>query len=113
MTEKMLPSGVSEKAEAARGSEAQETPPEELVDISDVIVRLIRDEAAGIAMKLNDEPVRDLIDLTNRLQAIVRVRSDVPVIVEPDSLVPIGDAVAAYDAARSAGAVRVFLTTEK
>ena len=113
LTEKMLPSGVSEPSESARGAPNNESVPQELSDVSDVIVRLLSANGHAVEMQINEEPIESIAELTNRLQAIIRVRSDVPIIVEPDAKVPIGKAVAAYDAARTAGAVRVYLTTEK
>ena len=58
---------------------------------------------------MNGEPIANLERLSNRMKAILRVRADVPIVIDPDDDVPAGEAIRIYDIARANGSVSVFL----
>jgi biopolymer transport protein ExbD len=115
MIEKMLPSGVSERVQRSQAG-SQPTTPDPTADFGDLVVRVQESDASDagaseVVIFLNDDPIADLDGLKSRLQAIIAIRKDVPVIVDPADTVRIGKAIAVYDVARSSGALRVFFTT--
>jgi biopolymer transport protein ExbD len=48
----------------------------------------------------------------NRLAALIKIRQDVPVIIDPDHQLPIERVIDIYDQVRSVGFTSLFLTTE-
>ncbi len=111
--EKALPSAVAAAPDAKQqGSGKTNDPPSVLTDLSDVIVRIQRPKnATSLSMEysINGEPVGSLEILSNRLNGILRVRSDVPIVIDPSDDVPAGEAIRVYDLARANGSVAVFL----
>ncbi len=111
--EKALPSAVAAAPDAKQqGSGKTNDTPSVLTDLSDVIVRIQRPKnAASLSMEysINGEPVGSLEILSNRLNGILRVRSDVPIVIDPSDDVPAGEAIRVYDLARANGSVAVFL----
>ncbi len=111
--EKALPSAVAAAPDAKQqGSGKTNDPPSVLTDLSDVIVRIQKPKnATSLSMEysINGEPVGSLEILSNRLNGILRVRSDVPIVIDPSDDVPAGEAIRVYDLARANGSVAVFL----
>ncbi|HAN98910.1 MAG TPA: biopolymer transporter ExbD [Planctomycetaceae bacterium] len=85
-------------------------PPEK--DFDEIVIRLVS-EGESIAWRLNEVPMVDRAEVTERLKAIAAIRRDAPVIVHPDPLVPLGAALDAFDAARLAGFDAVQFAVEE
>ena len=111
--EKALPSAVAAAPDTKQqGSGKTDDPPNALTDLSDVVVRIQRLKNAtsfSIAYSINGEPIESLEILSNRMNAILRVRADVPIVIDPSDDVSAGDAIRVYDLARANGSVAVFL----
>jgi biopolymer transport protein ExbD len=58
---------------------------------------------------MNGEPIESLKTLTQRIGGILKIRSDVPIVIHPDNNVPAGEAIRVYDMARANGSAAVFL----
>ena len=99
IVEQILPSELSSQL----GSEPVEidTPPPEK-DFDDVVLRIgWNGEVPN--WKINDEPVESKAALRERLGLIAGIKTDAPVILHPDQIVPLGFVIEAYDVARLAG----------
>ncbi|HUP77098.1 MAG TPA: biopolymer transporter ExbD [Pirellula sp.] len=112
--EKTLPSAVASAPNLIQqGNTPEQVPPKHLTDLSDVIVRIQRVKNVGannsVEYSMNGEPIADLERLSNRMKAILSVRADVPIVIDPDDDVPAGEAIRIYDTARANGSVAVFL----
>jgi biopolymer transport protein ExbD len=106
-----LPGSISETSLAA-GDETEPLPPELIEDINDCVTRISKlRESQDFTFHFNGDLVSDRSELIQRLQAIVRVKPDIPIIVHPDNDIPIGVAVDIYDQARAAGGLRVYFAT--
>jgi hypothetical protein len=57
----------------------------------------------------NGIPTDSLESLKGQVQAILSVRPDVPIIVDPEDSVSAGDALRIYDIAKRYGALSVFM----
>ncbi len=108
--EQFLPSGISDQGILATGQAENLPPPETVTDVSDCIIK-IRTKP-GDDQSYTYEFNGALIDgpqvIFQRLRAIISVRADVPIIVDPDDKVSIASAVEIYDTARAAGGLRVY-----
>ena len=89
-------------------SETEVSP--ELLDLEQVVVRLVNDNGQ-LSWLVNDEPLSDLQQVETRLSQVAAIRNDLPVIVDPDPIVSIGDVIDVYDAATVAGFENVQFTT--
>lgn len=110
VVEKLLPSSSSlsqPKATEGGANQAEEV----LDDLNDVIIKIER-QPTGLRYFLSGQPLRDPEEIVTRVQAIVQIRADIPIIIQPGKQVTIGEAVDAYDRARQAGAMRVFFATQ-
>ncbi|GAB5404510.1 MAG: hypothetical protein Aurels2KO_27410 [Aureliella sp.] len=110
MVEYLLPSGVSKSAEQAAGG-AEESLAEPTDDaIDQIIVKLaLREGLCGV--ELNGSRLPEFDVLLTRLKAIGKIKSDVPVIIDPNGDVGAESAIKAYDFARQAGFLRVYFAT--
>jgi biopolymer transport protein ExbD len=100
--EQVLPTSVSLPA---AGSESEPIDPE-LADLEEVVVRVSL-EAGRAAWQVNERVVGDLASLRALLAQLVGIRSDLPVIVDVDGPVPMGDVIDVYDLCRLVGFDRV------
>ena len=112
--EKSLTSAVAAAPDAVRqGNQPDDKPPPGLTDLSDVIVEIRRSNnkpsGESVEYKMNGEPIESLKTLTRRIGGILKIRSDVPIVIHPDNNVPAGEAIRVYDMARANGSVAVFL----
>lgn len=112
--EKMLPSGLSAAPNPEQSGSVSN--PEQVVpatDFSDVILEIKLpsgpSDTESVRYILNEEPIGSYQMLTARVAAILKVRLDVPIVIDPEDKVPSGEAIRVYDMARSNGAVAVFL----
>lgn len=78
-------------------------PPE---DLERILVE-VRATDEGTAWRVNDQPCATRVELQELLAAIASVDRELPVVVDCDDAVPLGDAIAVYDLARSLGLVKV------
>jgi biopolymer transport protein ExbD len=109
IVEQLLPGGISDQGVVA-GASDQPPPPDETRDIDDCIVRIAKSAlpSTPFEYRFNDNLVADRASLVQQIRNIVRVKSDIPIIVHPDDDVPIGAAVDIYDQARASGGLRVY-----
>ena len=112
VVEKALPSAISEKDNSTSGGTESDPIPDPLADQNDIVIRLEM-RADEVVFLLNETEIANLEDLTTRLSRIVSIRSDVPIVVDPNPDVPIGYAIAAFDTARGVGSLSVYLTASQ
>lgn len=82
-----------------------ETPPP-VADFDQVVVRVSWNDGAP-AWEVNQVRAPSLAAVRETLQRIATIKADVPVVLHPDSTVPFGYVIDAYDVARLAGCSRV------
>ena len=112
--EKTLPSAVAAAPDSnQQGNSLEKDLSKALTDLSDVVVRIQRSKnetaANSVEYSLNGEPIASLEMLSNRMKVILRVRADVPIVIDPEDDVPAGEAIRVYDIARANGSAAVFL----
>ncbi|MFM8402590.1 MAG: biopolymer transporter ExbD [Pirellula sp.] len=106
--EKLLPSSVSAKSDTTLG-ESQDTPPSPpQEDIHDCVIKL-KNQGDQIEYQWNGLVVASLQEIQERLAAILKVRADIPIIVDPEDTILAGDALRVYDTAKRAGATAVYM----
>ncbi|MFM8264381.1 MAG: biopolymer transporter ExbD [Pirellula sp.] len=106
--EKLLPSSVSAKSDTTLG-ESQDTPPSPpQEDIHDCVIKL-KNQGDQIEYQWNGLVVASLQEIQERLAAILKVRADIPIIVDPEDTIMAGDALRVYDTAKRAGATAVYM----
>ena len=110
IAEKRLPGTV---ALPPAGKEAQPEPeavsPEE--DFEPVVIRISWNGRPQ--WRVQETPVDDVDALTRRLATIFEIRPESVLVIHPDSNVPLGHVLAAYDAARRAGFRTVRFATPR
>ena len=102
VAEQLLPSGVAEET-VAGGNTTEAT---EQVDFENIIVRISWDNAAPV-WSINEREVGDWSEVTRTLAAVAKVKSEVPVVVDPDAEVPLGHVIDIYDLSRRLGCDQV------
>ena len=106
VVEYLLPSKVS----AQSGTAAEAEIPPELLDLEQVVVRLIAN-GSSVQWMMNDEILAGLSDVEARLHQVAAIRNDIPVIVDPEKKIRLGDVINVYDAAMRAGFHSIQFTT--
>jgi biopolymer transport protein ExbD len=106
--EKLLPSAVSSSSDSTLGESQSQppTPPQE--DIHDCVIK-IKANGDRIEYQWNGLAVESLERIDDRLKAILKVRADVPIIVDPEDTIRAGDALEVYDLAKRAGATALYM----
>ena len=94
IVEKLLPSHLS--IASGNGQEIEVQP--ELLDLEQIIIRLSRNGATTV-WQMNDEPLGNLDLVQQRLSQLAEIRLDLPVIIDPDEDVSLGDVIRIYDIA--------------
>jgi biopolymer transport protein ExbD len=79
-----------------------------LSDVDDVVVRMEYRGENPAGLWLDQQPIESLDALENHLQRVVEIGLDVPVVVDPDPQVRLGETIQVYDLARRVGVSRVF-----
>ncbi|HEX5105029.1 MAG TPA: biopolymer transporter ExbD, partial [Pirellulaceae bacterium] len=79
-------------------------------DFDQVVVRIVWTES-GPSWLVNDAPVASLAELRGALIAIARIKSDAPVILDPDQIVPLGDVIDVFDLSRLVGFEKIQFAT--
>lgn len=102
VAEQMLPSGVA-KETVAGGNTSEAT---EQADFENIIVRISWENAAPV-WSINERDIRDWSEVTSTIAAVARVKSEVPVVVDPDPDVPLGHVIDVYDLSRQIGCEQV------
>ncbi len=108
LPEKLLPSGVSQ---ITNPTGKIDKPPEISDDRTNQIIIKASNVGGLTTWALNNVRPLTLAQLRSRLDGLSKLQRDVPVIIDPEGPVPIGDVVSAYDAAREFGLTRVHLAT--
>lgn len=110
--EQILPSGTVDSAEKPNaGGSASPSEPQQ-TEVDEIVIRLELAANSSYDIFLNDQKLTTLEDLMNRLAALIKIRQDVPVIIDPDHQLPIERVIGIYDQVRSVGFTSLFLTTE-
>ena len=111
VAELILPSSLVSQSQ---GQDVQAVDPE-LEDLERVVVRLQILNAVqpgpNLAWYVNDIPVQSLEAVRERLRLVAGINDALPVLVDPDQLVPLGDVINVYDAAKLAGFQNVQFAT--
>lgn len=103
-----LPSAIAQPP-GGSAEVRSETPPPEVFD--EIVIRLSRRDAQTI-IDLNGQILSDVAELQSRLEEILALGVQPPVIVDPADEVTMNVAVTVYDAARIAGADRVLFAAQ-
>ncbi len=106
-----LPGGLASPAAEPLVGGAQLDPTLErelLSDVDDVVVRMEYRGENPAGLWLDQQPIESLDALENHLQRVVEIGLDVPVVVDPDPQVRLGETIQVYDLARRVGVSRVF-----
>ncbi len=98
-----LPSALAAPPQGTTSSITMESPP----PFDEVVVRIVFSDA-GVVFRLNQRSMTDLASLRGEFEKIAAIGATPAVIVDPDPPVTMEDAIAVYDAARSAGFDRVL-----
>jgi len=113
--EQLLPSGISQaRKPIIRTGNENVLPPEVVREFDDCVIRIVASVPTTVeyGFLLNGTKVPDLITLKGRIKAILEIRRDVPIIVDPDATVSMDTAITVYDMARSLGGVQVFFAVK-
>jgi biopolymer transport protein ExbD len=108
IVELSLPSELSAQ-QSGSGPASPDVPPPE-ADFDRIVVRVFATES-GPAWQVNDSPVTSFAELRTTLAAIARIKRDAPVVLEPDSAVPLGDVIDVFDLSRLVGLEKIQLAT--
>ncbi|MBI1248684.1 hypothetical protein GC197_12690 [bacterium] len=95
IVEYTLPSSVSEPKSV--GTEAEKQL--EIEDFEQVVVR-ITENAGELTYRINDNRTQSLSEVRGILATLASVRTDVPLIIDPDDPVPVGRVIDVYDMSR-------------
>mgnify|MGYP002622296535 CR=1 FL=1 len=80
---------------------------EEIEEFDEIVIQLNQVEGQLI-IYMNDEMVSSIDSLTEKLQSVLSLGIQPPVIIDPSDTVTVGNAVKVYDVARQAGSDRVL-----
>jgi biopolymer transport protein ExbD len=106
--EKQLPSASAMPPQQSKQGVSQEPVLPEANDFNDIIIK-IGNRNGTLEYKLQDAVVADIAQLESRLVAILKIRNDVPIIIDPENSVASGEAIRVYDMIRNNGSLSVFL----
>ncbi|GAA4431574.1 biopolymer transporter ExbD [Bremerella cremea] len=95
IVEYALPSSVSQPQ--AVGTEAEKEL--EVEDFDQIVVR-ITENGGKYTYVVNDNRSQSVAEVREVLAALASIRSDVPLIIDPDDLVPVGRVIDVYDVSR-------------
>lgn len=99
MVEHVLPSHLTETAGSAAAATREPPPPP---DFDPVVVRIVwLGNRSG--WMVGGQALRQFPQVRERLTALAAIKRDLPVIIDPEANVPLGDVIDIYDAARLAG----------
>lgn len=75
--------------------------PEQLLE--EVVVKALDDNEGGVAWRIDDRPYATLAEVRRVLSALAAIRSNVPVVLDVEGTVSLGDVIDLYDLCRVAG----------
>jgi len=112
--EKALPSTIAAAPDSQQqGGVVQQETPQSFSDLSDIVIRILNSRNAltpsQVEYSINGESIASFDLVTNRLVRILKVRSDIPLIIDPEDNVAVGEAIRVYDLAKANGSVAVHL----
>jgi biopolymer transport protein ExbD len=88
-----------------------DVPIEPPQDLERIVVEVLATDG-GVGWRVNDQPCSDRVELEELLAAIASVDRSLPVVVDCQDAVPLAEAIAVYDLARSLGLVKVQFAAE-
>ncbi|MBU6175491.1 MAG: biopolymer transporter ExbD, partial [Planctomycetes bacterium] len=94
--------------ETAKSGSASQSSAAEPTDLSDLVIKISQREGK-LRYFLQNEDIDSLEQIASRLNSILKVRNDVPIIIDPEDSVPAGEAIRVYDLVRANGSISVFL----
>lgn len=81
-------------------------------DFQRVVLRLSNDRST-VAWTLNGTTLRSSDELKTHLVALMQIRTDLPLLIDPDDEIPMGVLIDAYDRAHEVGWTNVQFTTRQ
>lgn len=81
-------------------------------DFEKVIVRLTVKDGRVLRL-LNQHPLASQQELRDRLKQVMRIRADLPLLVDPDEDVPLGSVIEVYDLACLTGWTNIQFTARR
>ncbi len=100
--EHILPSNMS----AQTGSAPSELDPLPEQDFDNIVIR-IGWNGNQPTWKVRDQPVASLDEVETMMRSIAEIKIDAPIILHPDSIVPLGYVIEAYDTSKRVGFQKV------
>ena len=111
--EQILPSGtIDSPQQSAAGGLASPSEPE-ATDVDEIVIRLKKSSDQAFELYLNEQEMNSVDELLARLGALIKIRQDVPVIIDPDQEISTASVIEIYDLVRSVGFTSLFLTTQQ
>ena len=105
VVEVLLPSELTSSAEAGPEANLQEE------DFERIVVRILVDAIPGSPRwSINGRPLGDWSEVQATLAELAGIRADLPVVIDPEFEVPLGDVIDVYDAARNVGLGNIQFT---
>ncbi|MGY8769022.1 MAG: ExbD/TolR family protein [Pirellulales bacterium] len=95
IVEYSLPSSLAPLVGTGQATE----PQLEMEDFDQVVVRIVQDGDQQIWM-INETARSNLTEVQETLALLIRIRSDAPLVIDPDEGVSVGDVIDVYDLAR-------------
>ncbi len=102
--ETLLPSQLAAQVGQGRNTDLQQE------DFERIVVRIGATEV-GVQWTVNGQPVSTVAELTQRLDQLASIRAALPVVIDPDPEIALGDVIEVYDCARQVGLVNIQFTT--
>ena len=107
IAEQKLPSHLTR--DLAAGTSATEDL--QVEDFERIVVRIVAD-GPSIAWILNDTRLEGLDQLRNRLSQVAAVRSELPLVIDPEAEIPLSDVLDVYDLGRQLGLSNIQFAVE-
>jgi biopolymer transport protein ExbD len=105
VVERLLPSDVA----SAQGMGGETTVDPELVDFEQVVVRIQWQDEHPM-WQINSQQLSGLDEVRSVLSTIASIKSDLPVVVDPQDDVPLGHVIDVYDVCRQVGFSKIHFT---
>lgn len=99
IVEHILPSEMSELTGSDAADDIEPPPPK---DFEDIVVQIGWDGQVP-TWRINDQDIPTLSAVGEQLNAIANIQVEATVILRPESIVPLGHVIEAYDTAKQSG----------
>jgi len=106
--ELLLPSRLN----VASGTGDNSEIPLEQIDVEQVVIRLASSVDDAVLWSVNNEQLPGMDAVRQRLAAVASIRTDIPVVVDPDDSIRLGPVIDAYDLAMQQGFENIQFTTK-